>query len=56
MRESEGKREKLEKEREELKASRPKSFINEKKVPFIVFAWALNTAQSQAKYQNNQKQ
>ena len=34
----------------------PRNFINEPKVFFYSDAWDLNTAQSQAKYQNNQKQ
>ena len=42
-----------EKEQEELKDSHPKNLLMEK-ILIIVFAWALNTAQSQAKYRNNQ--
>ena len=43
------------KERDELKASRPKTLLMEK-IMITMFTWALTTTQSEAKYQNNQKQ
>ena len=45
------------KEREELKASRPKrNLINEEDPPVTVFAWAYILPQNNINYQNEQKQ
>ena len=45
-----------EKEREELKASRPKSFIDEQKVSGYSVCLGLYSAQNNINYQNEQKQ